>query len=544
MNLLIIALAILLIFISEIKQGADADEEVQGSCNSYAKYRTYDGSCNNLMNPSWGKAKTPQRRFEYNGHKMVDYDDDVDHPRGGLPSKLPSPRLISNKLMAEELGPADQSSPTLSGQHFAFGQALTHDFISTKITTTYREQINDVTSYIDCSHVYGSSDAQLATLRDTTDSFLLKTSPGNNLPEKKTGFCRRKPESTDFCQLTGDSRNDQVPSLQLNHLVLVREHNRLAKMLKQINPYWDNDRVFEETRRIVIAEMQHITYNEYLPAILSPRSMKRYNLRPRKCGFDDCYNVKIDAAVRNAFSAAAFRMGHSQTMREQSLLADDFKTKKTELLVDNFFMPHLVQTNQGANVKDFTRWLTFTPANKIDSYGVNSMRNRLFNRSSDLFSTNIQRGRDQGVPSYNDWREFCGLKRFTFQDFPKKLQYVLQDLYTSCDDIDLYVGGLLERSKNGRVGETFACLIGKQFHLTKYGDRYWYERKECGFTEAQLNAIKKMTMSKVLCENFGLDRIQKKAFLRPENKGKLRFCDTLPGLNLFLWREEEWQPDY
>ncbi|CAG2211056.1 PXDN [Mytilus edulis] len=385
---------------------------VQETCNSYAKYRTYDGSCNNLINPSWGKAKTPQRRFEYNGHKMVDYDDDVDHPRGGLPSKLPSPRLISNKLMAEELGPADQSSPTLSGQHFAFGQALTHDFI------TYREQINDVTSYIDCSHVYGSSDAQLATLRDTTDSFLLKTSPGNNLPEKKTGFCRRKPESTDFCQLTGDSRNDQVPSLQLNHLVLVREHNRLAKMLKQINPYWDNDRVFEETRRIVIAEMQHITYNEYLPAILSPRSMKRYNLRPRKCGFDDCYDVKIDAA---------------------------------------------------------------------------------------------------------------------------KLQYYID---RSCDDIDLFVGGLLEKSKNGRVGETFACLIGKQFYLTKYGDRYWYERKECGFTEAQLNAIKKMTMSKVLCENFGLDRIQKKAFLRPENKGKLRFCDTLPGLNLFLWREKDWQPEH
>ncbi|XP_076089035.1 chorion peroxidase-like [Mytilus galloprovincialis] len=367
---------------------------LQETCNSYAKYRTYDGSCNNLMNPSWGKAKTPQRRFEYDGHKMVAYD-------------------------------------------------------------AYREQINDVTSYIDCSHVYGSSDAQLATLRDTTDSFLLKTSPGNNLPERKTGFCRRKPESTDFCQLTGteifrDSRNDQVPSLQLNHLVLVREHNRLANMLKQINPYWDNDRVFEETRRIVIAEMQHITYNEYLPAILSPRTMRKFNLNPRKCGFDDCYSDKIDAS---------------------------------------------------------------------SCYGVNAMRNRLFNRSNDLFSINTQRGRDQGVPSYNDWREFCGLKRVTFKDFPKKFQYDLQDLYGSCDEIDLFVGGLLEKSKNGRVGETFECIIGKQFHLTKYGDRYWYERKECGFTEAQLNAIKEMTMSKVLCENFELDRIQKKAFLRPKNKG-------------------------
>ncbi|XP_052080730.1 chorion peroxidase-like [Mytilus californianus] len=408
--------------------------------------------------------------------------------------------------------------------------------------TAYREQINDVTSYIDCSHVYGSSEEQVATLRDTIDPFLLRTSPGNNLPERVNGFCRKKPASTDFCQLTGDSRNDQVPSLQLNHLVLVREHNRLAKMLKQINPYWDNDRVFEETRRIVIAEMQHITYNEYLPAILSPRTLRKFNLKPKKCGFYDCYSDKIDASVRNAFAAAAFRMGHSQTKREQSLLANDYKTKTTELLVDNFFSPHLVQTNQGANVKDFMRWLTFTPANEIDSYGVNAMRNRLFNRSIDLFSTNTQRGRDQGVPGYNDWREFCGLKRLTFQDFPTKLQYVLQDLYASCDDVDLFVGGLLEKSKNGRVGETFACLIGKQFHQTKHGDRYWYEREECGFTEAQLNSIRDMTMSKVLCENLGLDRIQKKAFIRPYRERKLQFCDTLPDLNLFLWREKEWQP--
>lgn len=153
----------------------------------------------------------------------------------------------------------------------------------------------------------------------------------------------------------GDSRYNQVPSLQLNHLVLVREHNRHANMLKQIKPYWDNDRVFEELRRIVIAEMQHITFNEYLPAILSPRTMKTFNLNPRKCGFDDCYNDQFDASVRNAFAAAAFRKGHSQTMREQSLLADDYKTKTTELLVEKIFMPHMVQTNQGANCKDFTQ---------------------------------------------------------------------------------------------------------------------------------------------------------------------------------------------
>ncbi|VDI69399.1 thyroid peroxidase [Mytilus galloprovincialis] len=556
--------------------------QVQASCSTNAKYRTYDGSCNNLVYPSWGKANTAQRRFEYNGDLMIDYDDD-NSPRGGFPSSLPSPRLISNTLMADELGPTDQASPTLSGQHFAFGQALTHDLIKTQLkrnlkccenndtdvcfpfdipaddkdftpgcrsfqrterspdVTDYREQINDVTSYIDCSHVYGSSDAQLATLRDTTDSSILKTSPGDNLPENVNGFCVKKDPVADFCQLTGDSRTDQAPSLQLNHLVLVREHNRIATLLKQINSEWENDRVFEETRRIVIAEMQHITYIEYLPAILSQKTMKKYQLEPKKQGFDDCYNDNIDASVRNAFAVAPFRMGHSQAMREQSLLEDDYKTITTELLADNFLAPHLIQTNMGENVEDFIRWLTFNPANKIDSFGVNAMRNKLFGGKIDLLSINIQRGRDQGTPSYNDWREFCGMERLKFKNFKvsNDIKNVLKKLYASADDIDLYVGGLLEMSKNGRVGETFACLIGKQFYLSKCGDRYWYERRDSdfGFSKAQLNSIKKMTMSKVLCENLGLDRIQREAFIRPKNKRKLKKCRNLPDLNLNLWKE-------
>lgn len=32
-------------------------------CDDGAKYRTYDGSCNNLKYPYWGKAETPLARF-------------------------------------------------------------------------------------------------------------------------------------------------------------------------------------------------------------------------------------------------------------------------------------------------------------------------------------------------------------------------------------------------------------------------------------------------------------------------------------------------
>lgn len=61
--------------------------------------------------------------------------------------------------------------------------------------------------------------------------------------------------------------NEQV-ELALIHTIWLREHNRIADVLAQMHPNWSDEAVFQETRRIVIAEIQHITYNEFLPIIL------------------------------------------------------------------------------------------------------------------------------------------------------------------------------------------------------------------------------------------------------------------------------------
>ena len=207
------------------------------------------------------------------------------------------------------------------------------------------------------------------------------------------------------CFKSGDRRVNEQPGLTLYHVVWVREHNRLAADLALVNPTWGEEELFQQARNILIAELQHITYTEYLPLILGDTIMAEI-VKPGQ------YNNSLDASVSNAFATAAFRFGHSMIPEELSM-ADSRCPRSTVMsqpLENLFFKPSLVHNPQHF-VMCLAGFCDVTSPNPGPNF-ASSVNGKLFIHREeegvgvglDLVSINIQRGRDHGLPGYNQFR--------------------------------------------------------------------------------------------------------------------------------------------
>lgn len=93
--------------------------------------------------------------------------------------------------------------------------------------------------------------------------------------------------------------------------------------------------------------------------------------------------------------------------------------------------------------------------------------------------------------------------------FNKTNVALLKRVYASHEDVDFYVGGLLEIFESigsPLVGPTFGCIIGLGHNNYVQGDIYYYSHKENPnpFSDAQLASIRNYTLSNMICTNTGL----------------------------------------
>lgn len=104
---------------------------------------------------------------------------------------------------------------------------------------------------------------------------------------------------------------NEIPSLGGNHLLFVREHNRIVGELRKVQPKWSSLKLYQEARKIIGALLQQVTYGEFLPSILSNQDLENHKLKLRNSGFSNNYDSSRNPATKNAFNAAVFRFGHS-----------------------------------------------------------------------------------------------------------------------------------------------------------------------------------------------------------------------------------------
>ena len=78
-----------------------------------------------------------------------------------------------------------------------------------------------------------------------------------------------------------------------------------------LNPDWSDERLYQEARRIVIGELQHITYKEWLPIILGKEYMDTNDMTPAAQGFTNKYSQEVNPGITNVFATAAFRLQSS-----------------------------------------------------------------------------------------------------------------------------------------------------------------------------------------------------------------------------------------
>ena len=121
----------------------------------------------------------------------------------------------------------------------------------------------------------------------------------------------------------------------------------------------------------------------------------------------------------------------------------------------------------------------------------------------DLVSLGIQRGRDLGLPNYNQARLDMGLTPVSsFSEITSnvEIQQALLDTYGTIDDVDAWVGGLAEEHSNGAiVGELFATMIAEQFERLRDGDRFWYQNGQ--LTTDELMMVEDTTLASLIERN-------------------------------------------
>ncbi|CAG9818789.1 unnamed protein product [Phaedon cochleariae] len=555
---------------------------VSGPPQSKIEKQRHDGWFNNLAHPEWGSVDSHLIRRSPSA-----YSDGVYMLAG---QNRPSPRKLSRlfmkgldglssmknrtallaffgQLVTSEIVMASESGCPIEmhhievekcdemydkecegGKHIPFHRA-SYDRLTGQSPNSPREQVNQVTSWIDGSFIYSTSEPWVNAMRSFKNGSLLTDSTGdmpirnhmrvplfnNPVPHMM------KTMSTERLFLLGDPRTNQNPALLTISILFFRWHNVVSSRIQKHNPDWSDEDIFQKARRIVVATLQ-----EHLP--------------PYKG-----YKPDIHPGVTHVFQSAAFRFGHSLIPPGIYRRDAQCNYKKTSMghmalrLCSSWWDSNDVLTNN--SVEELLMGMTSQLAEREDSFLCSDVRDKLFGPMEfsrrDLGALNIMRGRDNGLPDYNSIRAHYNLPKVEnwmdinkklFEEKPELLRLLVAAYSNDIENIDVYVGGMLESF--GKPGELFRAVIRDQFLRIRDADRFWFENESNElFSKQEIEEIRKITMWDIIVNSTNIDpkAIQKNVFFWVKgdpcpqpmqlNISIMEPCKTISGYDYFEGNE-------
>jgi Animal haem peroxidase len=437
--------------------------------------RTLDGGGNNVQHPDWGQAGTPYTRVA-----GPHYADGLRKPVNG-----PATRYVSNRIF-NDVSQNLFSENGVTQWGFTWGQFMDHTFglrqevggenapigfsstdpleeftndlgaipfVRTPAapgtgTSSPREQINTVSSYIDAWSVYGGTAERLEWLREgpldgqpsnngarlvLPDGYLPRASSrGNAMTAPEMALMGRLMATPERAMVAGDVRANENLALTATHTLFAREHNRIVSKLPRSLP---EEVKFQIARRVVGAEQQYITYNEFLPAL-------GVTLSPYRG-----YDPNANGALSNEFAVVGYR-AHSMIHGELEPIAaagtystaqlNAFRAQGIEIEEEEGEIVLVTPLNVAFGNPDLLPAIGLGPVlaglggesqYKNDEQIDNQLRSVLFEVPVsgnpecldgpslpecfrgvlDLGAVDVERGRDHGMPSYNTMRQAYGL---------------------------------------------------------------------------------------------------------------------------------------
>lgn len=482
--------------------------------NASFEARSITGFGNNKKNPAQGKVGQPFTRLVSNSYR--------DQKFSPVKKFRPNARKISTELFSsqEELNTLnltnffwiwalfifrDISVTSESDEYFKIKTPLNDEYITEPYlnykrskfaanTNQTREQINERSSYLDGSSIYGHSIKRASAIRGPDGT--LKVSNNNLLPANTTLEENYPNNSDSLYFLTGDPRaNEFLPLLAL-HTVFVREHNRLTYLFRSNNRHLSSDQAYQAARRVVVALIQSITYNEFLPLIINEKNLESYT----------GYSPKTESQSYNSFNVIQNFIYSAIPTRFHRLNADGAHiTQGAAALADSIYRPD--RLTEGGGIEPLLRGASQQLCNRINTDFNQVFLNNNPHILKDLIAETIQKSRDHGIPLYNDFRVALKLPKNYNISSSKLLS-----IYKKVDMADMFVGAMLEEHIPGLpIGETISCVLEKQFANIRDADRFYYKNI---LSDEIVEKIEATKLSDIIIRNTDIEYLQSNIFLK------------------------------